>query len=85
MITIFNRKELITVVSTQKLYAVEQALSGAGIPYHAKAGGAHGFAIGRGRGVPFVDQENLHPYSVYVLRRDYDRARRAIQPALRDT
>jgi nitrogen regulatory protein PII len=82
MITIFNRRELITLVSMQKMMHVREALSGAGIRSHTKTKGAGGFAGNRRHGVPCVNYDAAYTYTVYVRREDYDRAVRAIQPAL---
>ena len=82
MLTIFNRKELITLVSMQKMMHVREALSGAGIPSHTRTKGMAGFAGNRRHGVPFVNYDAAYTYTIYVHKTDYDRAMRAIQPAL---
>ena len=83
MVTLFNRKELIVLFSHQKLYAVQAALDGAGIPYHTKFSTPMGRIGGRARANPFQDADSAHDYKIYVRRDDYDRAVQAIQPALR--
>ena len=83
MVTLFNRKELIVLFSHQKLYAVQAALDGAGIPYHTKFSGPMGRIGGRARANPFQDYDASHDYKIYVRKDDYDRAVKAIQPALR--
>ena len=83
MITLFNRKELIVLFSHQKLYAVQAALDGAGIPYHTKFATPLGRIGGRARANPFQDYDTSHDYKIYVHRDDYDRAAKAIQSALR--
>ena len=83
MLTIFNRKELITIVSMQKLFHVKEALSGAGITSVTKTKGMAGYALGnRRRGVPFINQDAAYTYTIYVHKDDYNRALSAIQPAL---
>ena len=84
MITIFNRKELIVLVSMQKLFHVREALANAGIESHVKSSGAMPFTAGRKHGIPFVDQDSAYTYTIYVRKEDYDRAAAAIQPILRN-
>ena len=84
MITLFNRKELIVLVSMEKMFRVREALSNAGIESHVKSSGAAAFASGRKHGIPFVDQDSAYTYTIYVYKPDYDRAVAAIQPALRN-
>ena len=83
MITLFNRKELIVLFSQQKLYAVQMALDGAGIPYHTRFSTPMGRVGGRARANPFQDADSAHDYKIYVRKDDYDRAVQAIQSALR--
>ena len=82
MITIFNRKELITLVSMQKMMHVREALSNAGIRSYTKTHGIGGLASNRGHGVPGIAYDAAYTYTVYVHKTDYDRAVRAMQPAL---
>ena len=82
MITIFNRKELITLVSMQKMMHVREALSNAGIRSCTRTKGIDGFGGNRRHGVPFVNYDAAYTYTVYVHKTDYDRAVRAMQPAL---
>lgn len=82
MITIFNRKELITLVSMQKMMHVREALSNAGVSSYTKTKGMAGFWGNRRHGVPFVNYDAAYTYTIYVHKSDYDRAMRAIQPAL---
>ena len=84
MITIFNRKELIVLVSMQKLFHVREALANAGIESHVKSSGAMPFTAGRKHGIPFVDQDSAYTYTIYVHKENYDRAAAAIQPVLRN-
>ena len=83
MLTLFNRKELITLVSMQKLFHVKEALSNAGISCYTKTRGVASFASNRVHGVPFVNQDSAYTYTIFVQKNDYDRAVAAIQPALR--
>ena len=82
MITIFNRKELITLVSMQKMMHVREALSNVGIRSYTKTKGMGGFAGNRRHGMPFVNYDAAYTYTIYVHRDDYNRAVQAIQPAL---
>ena len=84
MLTVFNRKELITLVSMEKMFHVREALSNAGIESHVKSSGAMAFTAGRKHGIPFVDQDSAYTYTIYVHKQDYDRAVSVIQPALRN-
>lgn len=84
MLTVFNRKELITLVSMEKLFRVREALSNAGIESHVKSSGAMPFTAGRKHGIPFVDQDSAYTYTIYVHKNDYDCAVATIQPALRN-
>lgn len=82
MIHIFNRKELITVQSDQRLYRIQDALYAAGIPYHTKVKVPF-FTSDRYRGTPFIQQDFTHPSTIYVKSDDYERACAAMQTALR--
>ena len=82
MVTIFNRKELITVLSDQKLYRLQDALSSAAIPFQVKSS-IPPTNSGRYHGTPCINQDAAHPCVIYVKKTDYERARAAIQPALR--
>lgn len=84
MIHLFNRRELITVHSDQQLYRLQAALSSAGVPYHTKVNSIPLFTAGRYHGTPFINSDASHPCIIYVKSSDYERARAAIQPALRD-
>ena len=83
MLTVFNRKELITLVSMQKMFHVREALSNAGIESHVKSSGAMAFTAGRKHGIPMIAQDSAYTYTIYVHKQDYDRAVSVIQPALR--
>lgn len=84
MITIFNRKELIVLVSMQKLFHVREALANAGIESHVKSSGAMPFTAGRKHGIPMIDQDSAYTYTIYVHKENYDCAVAAIQPVLRN-
>ena len=81
MIHMFNRKELITVISGQQLYRLKSALSAEGIPYHTKASNSM-FTAGRYHGTPMIKSDASHPCVIYVKASDYNRAKAAIQSAL---
>ncbi|MBR2499780.1 MAG: DUF2007 domain-containing protein [Clostridia bacterium] len=83
MIHVFNRKELITVFSDQKLYKLRTALSEAGIQYKLKNNTPIATA-GRYHGAPFINSDASHPCVIFVKASDYERAKSAIQSALRD-
>ena len=79
MIHLFNRKELTVVLSDQRLFRLTEALANAGIPYQTRRKGASVFTADRYRGMPFVNSDVSHQYSIYVNQSDYDRAKAAIQ------
>lgn len=79
MLTIFNRRELITVPSQQKLVSLREALSAAGIPCHVKIRGSAQAAERACRGIPGPRQDGLYTYTISVRWQDYDRARAAIR------
>ena len=83
MITIFNRKELITVISMQQMFRIREGLAVNGIESWAKTAGAWGAARGRGRGVPGINADTATPYTLYVHKKDYDRASVVLQEVLR--
>lgn len=84
MITIFNRKELISLFSEQKLYAVGSALDTAGISYHTKLDVSMGRIGRRGRYHPLQNPDAAYQYKIYVHRDDYHHAVDAIQATLRN-
>ena len=83
MVTIFNRKELITVFSDQKQHRLRQALSGAAIPFQVKSS-IPPTNSGRYHGTPCINQDAAHPIVIYVKKTDYERAKAAIQSVLKD-
>ena len=70
MITIFNRKELITLSSQQKLFAVRQALWDAGIDSQTRTPGMMGFGDRQRIEMPGVNYDALYTYTVYVHKKD---------------
>jgi len=85
VVTLFNRKELMTVFSMKRLYALQAALDTAGIPYHTKFATPLGRVGGRNRGSIFQEPDSAHDFKLYVHRNDYDRAKQAIQDVLRNS
>ena len=83
MLTILNRKELITIASMRKLFRIREALAEAGISSHTKTHGILSGTANRSRGLPGLNQDAAYTYTIYVHRDDYHRAVQAIQPALR--
>lgn len=83
MLTVFNRRELIALLSQETFFRVREALSAAGIDSHVKLGGAARAAERARHGTAGLRQAALYTYTVYVHRDDYDRAVAVIQPALR--
>lgn len=84
MISCFNRRELITVFAPEKLTAVREALSAAGIASAVKVRSA-ARGLDRGRTGSFgLRQEALLTYTIFVRKEDYDRGRHAMDAALRN-
>ena len=83
MLTILNRKELITIASQRKFFRIREALANAGIASHIRTHGIMGAAANRSRGMPGLNHDAAYTYTVYVHREDYHRAVEAIQSALR--
>ena len=82
MISFFNRAELITVFTMEKLMAVREALANAGIASTVKTRGA-ARGLDRSRTGSFgLRQEVLYTYTIYVRKEDLDRGRQAIRAAL---
>ena len=82
MIHVFNRKELMTVLSDRQVYRLQGALSAAGIPYRTKVNSVPFPSADRYRGTPFMNSDAAHPRIIYVKASDYERARAAIQAVL---
>jgi len=83
MLTVFNRQELITVLSAQQLYGIQTALTEAEIPFHTAVLNQGGLLRTRGRTNPFMKFDYLNQYRIYVHKNDHDRAVAAIQSVLR--
>ena len=84
MLTVFNRRELITLSSQQTFFHVREALSAAGIASKVNFHGTARAAQRARYGSAGLRQDAMYTYTIYVHRDDYDRARLAIQPALRN-
>ena len=82
MLTIFNRRELISVWSLDDLFRIKNALHDANISYSSTVVGAGGSYRARQQ-FSCIKDKFSEQYRVYVHKSDYDRALRAIQPALR--
>ena len=78
MLTIFNRRNLITVWSVEDLFRIKNALYDGNISCYSAMVVQGGSCRARRRG-KYAEQ-----YRVYVHKNDYDRAVAAIQPALRN-
>lgn len=83
MLTVFNRRELITVLSAQQLHGIQTALTEAEIPFHTAVLNQGAPFRTRGRTTPFMKFDYLNQYRIYVHINDYDRAVAAIQSVLR--
>ena len=84
MISIFTRRELVVLASQEKLSRVREALSAAGIRSAVRIrDGARGAERARS-GITGVRPDALYQYTVYVHRNDFERARAAMGPALRN-
>ena len=84
MLSLFNRRELITVLSQKQLDRVQTALHDAGIINRVKfSNGARAAGYGR-RSMIGINVDAMYIYKIYVNKEDYDRAKAAIQPALQE-
>ena len=84
MLSLFNRRELITVLSQKQLDRVQAALHDAGIINRVKfSNGARAAGHGR-RSMIGMNVDAMYIYKIYVSKEDYDRAKAAIQPALQE-
>ena len=84
MLSLFNRRELITVLSQKQLDRVQTALHDAGIINRVKfSNGARAAGHGR-RSMIGINVDAMYIYKIYVNKEDYDRAKAAIQPALQE-
>ena len=84
MLTIFNRRELLTIPSQQKFFHVREALSAAGIASAVKLRGAARAAERARYGTAGIRRDALDTYTIYAHKNDYDRAMAAIRSALRE-
>lgn len=80
MLTIFNRRELVTLSDQSGLFRVREALSSAKIASSVKI---HGIAQAAERARYGGTKNALYSYTVYVHRDDHDKAAAVIRPALR--
>ena len=84
IISNFTRRALVVLASQEKLSRVREALSAAGIRSAVRIrGGARG-AERAHSGISGVRPDALYQYTVYVHRNDFERARAAMGPALRN-
>ena len=84
VISIFTRRALIVLASQEKLSRVRETLSAAGIRSAVRIrGGARGAERARS-GISGVRPDALYQYTVYVHRNDFERARAAMGPVLRN-
>lgn len=81
MISIFNRRELITTLSDQQLYRIQSALTSANIPYRTKSN-LPALSADRYHGTPCINSDASHPTVIYVKASDYDHAKMVIQAVL---
>ena len=81
---LFQTRELITLPTLEKLSAVREALSAAGISSTVKIRGAVR-GVERARTGSFgLPAGSGYTYTVFVCKQDYDRGRSAIASALRN-
>ena len=73
MLTIFNRCQLTVADNNQDLFAIRQALSGAGIPCKVKVDEQFNNSHNRGAGIAALAGEKYR-YIIYVKKQDYERA-----------
>ena len=82
MLTIFNRKELITTMDMQRQANIRSVLSANGIAYTVRTENLQGSSAfgGRGRSGSFgVDPNYSYEYHIYVHKNDYENALRLIR------
>ena len=77
MITIFNRCRLAVVDNNEDLFAIRQALSGAGIPCKVKVDEQFNNSHNRGAGIAALAGEKYR-YIIYIKKQDYERAKACI-------
>lgn len=86
MITIFNRRELLTTYDMAQQAQVRAALDAAGIPYKVRVvdrkNGQAMLAGSRARTGSFGENMAMvYEYTVYVAKEDLERAQLALNPA----
>ena len=81
MLTIFNRKELITTMDMQRQANIRSVLSANGIAYTVRTENLQGSSAlgGRSRGSFGVDPNYSYEYHIYVHKNDYENALRLIR------
>lgn len=84
MIPIFNRRELITMVSTKRLYNVREALSAAGSSSTVRMRGAAPTGERARCGVSGIQADAMDTYKIYVHRDNCNKAAAVMQTALRN-
>ena len=77
MLTIFNRCRLAVVDNNEDLFAIRQALSGAGIPCKVKVDEQFNNSHNRGAGIAALAGEKYR-YIIYIKKQDYERAKACI-------
>ena len=77
MLTIFNRCQLAVVDNNEDLFAIRQALSGAGIPCKVKVDEQFNNSHNRGAGIAALAGEKYR-YIIYIKKQDYERAKACI-------
>ena len=84
MLTIFNRKELITTMDMQRQANIRSILSANGIAYTVRTENLQGSSVfggrSRGRSGSFgIDPNYSYEYHIYVHKNDYENALRLIR------
>ena len=75
MLTLFNRRELITTFSMEKQAKVRDILSQNGIGYRVKTNSHSSGTYARGRtGSHGLNADHAYQYTIYVHRNDYEKA-----------
>ena len=75
MMTLFNRRELITTFSMEKQAKVRDILSQNGIEYRVRTNSHPSGSTARGRtGTYGLSADSAYQYSIYVHKQDYDKA-----------
>lgn len=83
MLTIFNRRELITVWPVEDLFRIKNALYDANISCYSAMVAQGGSYRARQR-FSCISGKYAEQHRVYVQKNDYGRAQAAIQPVLRN-